>query len=325
MRKSCIIAIIVGMIGCLMMGSAKARFQGSNIISIQADPTMEFIQPITRQLEAKGIEVRWVTNEGEITLEVSETATLITLHRMTSLPIPQSALLHPLTPIILAVPLQDTVQASLWAVDYVQGDCSTIPNQDITRLLWLHCQLAQGTSPDLLDSIMMSDPIAVQAIGWWIQGQAGKSEIALQHLNEHMEIPHQDEEDEMALLSYRASLHALRFEYDLAVLDLQTALQQATTIAQSTFLQAKLHKQLGDTLLLLYEWDQVLEQYNTALDLSPSFAEAYWARGMLYYTKGILQNAKEDFNQYLLLSPTGYYSVTAQRALEEIEHLLEGL
>ena len=325
MRKYCIITILAGLIGYLTVGGAKATQQISNIISIQADPSMWFIHPITQQSKAHGVQVGWVTNKGDLTIETSDTTTIITLHRETTLHIPRSALLQPLEPITLTVPQTDTIEATIWAVDYLQGTCRNIPNQAVTRLLWLHCELAEETSHTLLDSITESDPVSVQAVGWWIQLQYGKDQIALQSLNERLEIRHQDEQDRIGLLSYRASLHASTFEYDLAILDLENALQKVVAIKDATLLRAKLHKQLGDTLLLLYEWDHVLEQYNTALDLAPSFADVYWARGMLYYTKGIHQSAQDDFKHYLLLEPTGYYSMTAQRAIEEIERLLGGL
>ncbi len=322
--KRAIIAVWMGWIGYLTVGGVGMTQGVSNIISIQANQEMWFVLPITHQAEAQGIELKWVANQGDIILETDETTSHITLQRETVLPIPRSPLLQPLAPITLTIPTSDMVEATLWAIAYLQGNCSEVPDQAITRLLWLHCQLAEGVQPNLLESISTTDDLNAQAVGWWIQLQYGTSDHALQTLNTQLRQPSVEVHRLVELLSYKASIHASRFEYDLAVLALETALKDGNpTLEPHTI--AKLHKQLGDTLLLLYEWDHVLDHYNQAIRLSPDFADAYWVRAMLYYTKGTTQSALDDFQHYLFLSPSGYYSITAQRAIEEIEGLdLEG-
>ena len=37
-------------------------------------------------------------------------------------------------------------------------------------------------------------------------------------------------------------------------------------------------------VILLYEWDRVLENYNTALEIDPDYTPAYYFRGILYYS-----------------------------------------
>ena len=62
--------------------------------------------------------------------------------------------------------------------------------------------------------------------------------------------------------------------------------------------------------LLLYEWDEVLDDYNRAMELDPTYPDAYFYRGVLYYS--VLQagltwreEALADFEQYLALAPEG--------------------
>ena len=318
--KRAVMAILMGSIGLARAASDNTQAM-SNIILIQADRENGVVLQITQQAQARGIVIEWVADHGDIVVETNETATLIALQRETVLPVPRSPLLHPLNSITLTIPTSDTIETVLWAIAYLQGNCTGLPNKPQTRLLWLHCQLAMSRDPTPLESISPTDDLEVQAVGWWNQLQQGQSDPALETLNLHLHQPHAAAHRSVQLLSYRASIYASRFEYDLAVQNLETALQHGQATLEAN-VEAKLHKQLGDTLLLLYEWDRVLDHYNEAISLSPAFADAYWARGMLYYTKGASQSALNDFHSYLRLSPSGYYNGVAQRAIEEIERAL---
>jgi tetratricopeptide (TPR) repeat protein len=82
--------------------------------------------------------------------------------------------------------------------------------------------------------------------------------------------------------------------------------------------------------LALYEWDSALTDYNTAIELDPAYADAYYERGVLYYS--ILQTGVElrtdalaDFWHYLDLAPDGDKAADAARYVEQIETELEAL
>jgi len=86
----------------------------------------------------------------------------------------------------------------------------------------------------------------------------------------------------------------------------------------------------GQVSLALYEWDQALEDYNTALDRNATYAPAYFHRGVLYYS--ILQTglttreaALSDFETYLRIAPQGAYAQSATRYADSIRRELETL
>ncbi|MBZ0300885.1 MAG: tetratricopeptide repeat protein [Anaerolineae bacterium] len=86
----------------------------------------------------------------------------------------------------------------------------------------------------------------------------------------------------------------------------------------------------GQMNLYLYEWDQSLADYNTAIELAPEDADAYFQRGVLYYS--ILQTGQElreealaDFKHYLELAPDGPYANQAQEYAVKIEAELAAL
>ncbi|MGV2435949.1 MAG UNVERIFIED_CONTAM: hypothetical protein LVT10_14600 [Anaerolineae bacterium] len=130
-------AILMGSIGLARAASDNTQAM-SNIILIQADRENGVVLQITQQAQARGIVIEWVADHGDIVVETNETATLIALQRETVLPVPRSPLLHPLNSITLTIPTSDTIETVLWAIAYLQGNCTGLPNQPQTRLLWLH-------------------------------------------------------------------------------------------------------------------------------------------------------------------------------------------
>ncbi len=140
---------------------------------------------------------------------------------------------------------------------------------------------------------------------------------------------------EIDALYSRAKLYSLVSNYDAAIKDINQAFEiikwrtsEYTWINSSTL--AELYTLRGQMYLNLYEWDQSLEDYNTALELNPDYAEAYFQRGVLYYS--ILQTGQElreealaDFRHYLDLVPDGPYAEQAERYAETIEAELAAL
>lgn len=93
---------------------------------------------------------------------------------------------------------------------------------------------------------------------------------------------------------------------------------------------ADFYIQRGQMHLNLYEWDKSLADYNTAIELAPEYADAYFQRGVLYYS--ILQTgqalrgaALADFQTYLKLAPDGPYAAQAGEYIGKIEAELAAL
>lgn len=119
-------------------------------------------------------------------------------------------------------------------------------------------------------------------------------------------------------LSRRAQLHALAFQYDEAVADMNLAVQLDAS-------NPALYVLRGQMVLLTYEWDAVLADYEKAIALDRNYADAYFYRGVLYYTQGPREKAFEDFSQYLQLAPGGPHAVEARQYAESIRSELESL
>jgi len=123
---------------------------------------------------------------------------------------------------------------------------------------------------------------------------------------------------------YRAQLYALEGRYDDAIADLTGAIELPSDDTPILFILR------GQMYLALYEWDSALADYNTAIELDPDYADAYYERGVLYYS--ILQTGVElradalaDFRHYLELAPDGDHAEDAARYVEQIEAELAAL
>jgi tetratricopeptide (TPR) repeat protein len=133
-----------------------------------------------------------------------------------------------------------------------------------------------------------------------------------------------------ALLA-RARLRALNFEFDAALADINTAIdgvQMALNEPKDDLIQwlPPLYTERGQIHLLLYQWDNVLTDYNTALQIDPNYADTYFYRGVLYYTVVVDRDkALPDFQQYLDLAPTGIHAGEAAQYLHDIQSQLDAL
>ncbi|MBE0690489.1 MAG: tetratricopeptide repeat protein [Anaerolineae bacterium] len=88
-----------------------------------------------------------------------------------------------------------------------------------------------------------------------------------------------------------------------------------------------LYVERGKLILLIYEWDRALANFNQALELDPGFAEAYYQRGLLYAsapdgTDETRSLAIADFRRFLDLVPG---DTRAQRAADYIQRLAAAL
>lgn len=127
------------------------------------------------------------------------------------------------------------------------------------------------------------------------------------------------------LLSRRAQLYALAFDYDSAIADMDTAIELAEENDLDNTTLAELYTIRGEIIFLIYEWDRVLDNFNHAIELDPTYAPAYFQRGILYYTMTLREEALADFQTYLELEPDGIYADQAQDYIDSIQIELETL
>ena len=83
-----------------------------------------------------------------------------------------------------------------------------------------------------------------------------------------------------------------------------------------------LYVERGLRILLLYEWDRALVDFDHALALDPSYADAYYARGLLYASvpdASARPDAVADFEQYLRLQPQGIYAEDVGRYIAQLQ------
>ncbi len=81
--------------------------------------------------------------------------------------------------------------------------------------------------------------------------------------------------------------------------------------------------------MLLYEWDAAIADYTMAIDLGPdepAVAEAYYYRGIAYYTTLVdRERALPDFERYLELALYGEHRAEALQYQADIRAELEAL
>lgn len=119
------------------------------------------------------------------------------------------------------------------------------------------------------------------------------------------------------VLAQRAQYHALVSDYDAAIGDLTAALVYMPDSAELLTLRGQMH-------LALYEWDRALADFNAALTTDANYPDAYFQRGLLYYS--ILQTGQElradalaDLRRYLALAPAGRRAALAAAYIASIE------
>jgi tetratricopeptide (TPR) repeat protein len=131
--------------------------------------------------------------------------------------------------------------------------------------------------------------------------------------------------DYARLIADRGQLHALNFDFDVAIADATQAIELASEYELPDALNAQFYKERGDHIFLIYEWDRVLADYDRAIELKPDYADAYYARGVLYYTQGPRAAALADFERFVELAPNDPRVAEAQTYINSIAVELEAL
>lgn len=123
----------------------------------------------------------------------------------------------------------------------------------------------------------------------------------------------------------RARIYALLFDYDNAIADINTAISWEQNFQNSPSILTYLYTIRGEIIFLIYEWDRVEDNFDMAIELDPTYAPAYFQRGVLFYTMTRREDALVDFETYLKLEPDGIYAEDAQAHIESIQIEIEVL
>jgi len=188
-------------------------------------------------------------------------------------------------------------------VALMQVNCAIL-NHDYTRAISIYGALGLSPTPTLNFNIA------------WVYLQNGQPESAFTIMDRT--IANAESLERIHALAHRAQLHALNFDYDSAIDDMDSAIALAPD-------NPDLYVLRGQMVLLLYEWDRVENNYNTALAIDPAYAPAYYFRGILHYSLLERESALADFEQYLLLAPEGKYATEAIENATSIHTELDAL
>jgi len=158
----------------------------------------------------------------------------------------------------------------------------------------------------------------------WVYLQLGRNDDAFDLIAEAIEFSYY-EPSLVYLLSVRAQLYALALDYNSAIADIDEAITLAEENELSNETLAELYTIGGEIIFLIYEWDRVEDNFDTAIELNPEYDRAYFQRGVLFYTMARREDALADFQTYLDIQPNGIYAEEAQSYSESIEIELEAL
>lgn len=124
-----------------------------------------------------------------------------------------------------------------------------------------------------------------------------------------------------SITSEYAQILANNFHYDAAI----SLMDSAILIDGNS---AELYTIRGQMIMLLYEWDRAIADYNTAIEIDPTYAPAYFHRGVAYYSiaeRIDREAALADFEQYLYLAPDGELAEQAQSYITGLQFEIEAL
>lgn len=260
--------------------------------------------------------------------------------------LPSPILIPTVAPVIFTGPQNDaftqTISGTTLALSSaIQNDCTSTPihadglNQDDIGLITSavdfyagNCSLAAGEFTgasaqylDSLDSLTQANaPVSAQIAPTvnlaWLAYKEGRATVAVNMLTDlfgKAKLP----ADRVLILSKRSALRALDFQFADAIADMKAAITESPN-------DPSLYVDLGQRILLTYEWDQVLDAYNQAIAIDPTYAPAYFQRGILFYTEGPRANALNDFQKYLELAPDGEYANEASTYIDGIQQTTAG-
>ena len=169
-----------------------------------------------------------------------------------------------------------------------------------------------------------AERVRVASSAAWALWQMGATDAAFERINTALDGA-VTVSNEVVLMRSRAYLFALMLDYDAALMDIDAAIALAETHDFSRVTRAGLYTNRAELVFLIYEWDRVEENLDMALELDPTYAPAYFQRGVLFYTMARREDAIADFEMYLVLTPDGIYNEQATEYIESIEIELEAL
>ncbi|MDX2139744.1 MAG: tetratricopeptide repeat protein [Chloroflexota bacterium] len=120
--------------------------------------------------------------------------------------------------------------------------------------------------------------------------------------------------DPVAQLVQQSREHAAAERFDDAIV----AMDDALALAPDNPL---LYVERGQRILLIYEWDRALADFDRAIEIAPDYADAYYWRGILYASvpdASARPQARADFERYLQLAPNGSYATDAARYVQQL-------
>lgn len=236
-----------------------------------------------------------------------------------------------------------------FAMSYINGDCSTVTQIGAELDLSLiqpisasfvnfaigNCLLFTGDADSavlyLVKTVdLLADDEKVQPFQImpayvnlaWAYIQLNDLEPARSRLDELVELSQNFSSVIQAqVLETRSKLLALMFDYTSAIQDMDVVIG----LFKSDVALARAYKQRGDIIMLIYEWNRALDDYNMAIELDPDYAEAYYRRGILYYTMVERENAIVDFERYIALDRGGQYVESAEKYIISIQTELDAL
>ncbi len=229
--------------------------------------------------------------------------------------------------------VRDSYEAIASILLYGEGVCVDSLTSPLSQDAFFNanCALLDGAfdeAASLLEFEVVSPDVATITNLAWSYWQQGQTAQALSLIQASQEMFESQPYEASALLATQAQLYALAFDYDAAVNAVDEAIntyRRTAYVAYAPSHMAKLYTLRGQMVLLLYEWDAVLSDYNTALSIAPFYSPAYFHRGVLFYTMGPRERALEDFQRYLSLAPTGFWAGQATDYIQRIEAELQAL
>lgn len=222
-------------------------------------------------------------------------------------------------------------QSHASALHYAWEANSEAHPRDLSDLIAFYrgnCALMRGSYADAahqFEQALLSENAVVNlspAVNLaWTYLQLDQADQAFRILDQLVTSQTNDLLRRQALVS-SSQLYALAFRYDEAIADMDAAIALDLD-------NPLLYVERGQRIMLLYEWDRALADYNHALELAPTYADAYYYRAVLYASvpEGIdaRQAALADFERYLELAPSGQHADAAARNIIDLHAQLAAL
>ncbi|MBA3868158.1 MAG: tetratricopeptide repeat protein [Anaerolineae bacterium] len=227
------------------------------------------------------------------------------------------------------LPSTSSEETLLKSIDFYQGNCNLLAKDNQQAITQFQKALLYDGNLIGKEGTLVGSAVNLA----WTYIQVGKTQDAInlmtQMVNDIESIGIGFGTQPMWLNRYvqRSEIYNLSGRYNDALNDLNTILEISSVGNQ---LKAYYYFMRGQTYLLLYEWDNVLADYNKALELDPTYADAYYYRGVLKYSvlqtgQSLYSEALADFQKYLELAPDGDHAADATRYATDIRTQLAAL